>query len=118
MGKVYQPEEPKYCLNSCCSGGVRADEHPSPVLAQDTEIDEERSVRTLRCVVRTKPPPAHVSFLNRFLTELLQSNKEDLPERELSALEEILKYEVIKDAAKDTSLKAGQALAQYLLAQL
>jgi len=56
--------------------------------------------------------------LNRFLTELLQSNKEDLPERELSALEEILKYEVIKDAAKDTSLKAGQALAQYLLAQL
>lgn len=60
----------------------------------------------------------HAIAMCRFLQELLQADKEDLPERELSALEEILKYEVIKDAAKDSTLKAGQALAQYLLAQL
>lgn len=54
-------------------------------------------------------PPAvcHALRCRRFLQELLLADKNDLPERELSALEEILKYEVIKDAAKDSSLKVG-----------
>lgn len=51
-----------------------------------------------------------------FVSDLLAADKDDLPERELNALEEILKYDVIREAAKDPTYKAGQALAQYLLA--
>ena len=53
----------------------------------------------------------------RFLQELLLADKNDLPERELSALEEILKYEVIKDAAKDSSLKVRVWVAHSLRLQ-